>query len=131
LLQSILDFDVTPMLVCVFNENSVQQQILNLAGGAAQPNISGSQIESITVQIPKLELELAAFCEKHLATFQLISNLKAQNTQLRQARDLLLPKLMSGEIDMEEVSGTTYNIDESFDGSIAAEDEVVYQQTNK
>lgn len=61
----------------------------------------------------------------------MINRLQSQNNQLHQARDLLLPKLMSGEIDVEEVPATTYMIDESFEGSIAAEDEVVYQQTNK
>ena len=63
--------------------------------------------------------------------FELICVLRSQNTQLRQARDLLLPKIMSGEIDVEEIPGTIYNVDSYYEGSIAAEDEVTYQQTNK
>ena len=32
--------------------------------------------------------------------FELILNLKQQNTRLREARDILLPKLMNGQIEV-------------------------------
>lgn len=35
-----------------FQEGVAQTQVTNLAGGAAQPNISGGQIESIQLLIP-------------------------------------------------------------------------------
>lgn len=87
-------------------------------------------IEEATILLPEEET-LREFTIKVHNYLQMIAVIGAQNTQLRQARELLLPKLMSGEIDVEEISGTTYIEDESFEGSMAAEDEVVYQQTNK
>ena len=34
--------------------------------------------------------------------FKMIRNLKSRNNNLRQTRDLLLPKLISGELDVSE-----------------------------
>jgi type I restriction enzyme S subunit len=51
------------------------------------------------ITIPK-ETELRAFTEKVKPIFTLISTLGEQNTKLREARDILLPKLMSGQIEI-------------------------------
>jgi type I restriction enzyme S subunit len=86
-------------LFCFFNEPSAKQAIENLASGAAQPNISGGQIESIKLFYPQLPtvLEFGRSLKGH---FELIWNLKHQNTKLREARDILLPKLMNGQIEV-------------------------------
>lgn len=49
--------------------------------------------------IPK-ETDLKAFTEKVKPIFTLISTLGEQNSKLREARDILLPKLMNGEIEV-------------------------------
>jgi type I restriction enzyme S subunit len=100
LFRSKLNYDITPVLFVTFNQQSVKQQVLNLASGAAQPNISGGQIESITIKVPKDAILLQSFCKRGSETIQFISNLKAQNHQLQEARDILLPKLMNGEIEV-------------------------------
>lgn len=51
------------------------------------------------ITIPK-ETELKAFTEKVQPIFTLISTLGEQNTKLREARDILLPRLMNGEIEV-------------------------------
>ncbi|MBX7154271.1 MAG: restriction endonuclease subunit S [Bacteriodetes bacterium] len=51
------------------------------------------------ITIPK-ESELRAFTEKVKPIFTLISTLGEQNTKLREARDILLPRLMNGEIEV-------------------------------
>lgn len=51
------------------------------------------------ITIPK-ETELKAFTEKVKPIFTLISTLGEQNTKLREARDILLPKLMNGQIEV-------------------------------
>ena len=51
------------------------------------------------ITFPK-EKELKAFTEKVKPIFNLISNLGEQNTKLREARDILLPKLMNGQIEV-------------------------------
>lgn len=51
------------------------------------------------ITIPK-ESELKAFTEKVKPIFTLISTLGEQNSKLREARDILLPRLMSGQIEV-------------------------------
>lgn len=51
------------------------------------------------ITIPK-ETELRAFTEKVKPIFILISTLGEQNSKLREARDILLPKLMNGQIEI-------------------------------
>ena len=95
--ESKLGRDVTSLLLPFFNSKEAQASILNLAGGAAQPNISAKQIESIKLTIPP-ESILNAFLDEIENLFSLRLNLIDQNSRLTQARDLLLPKLMTGEI---------------------------------
>ena len=52
------------------------------------------------ITIPK-ETELKAFTEKVKPIFTLISTLGEQNSKLREARDILLPRLMNGKIEIE------------------------------
>ena len=77
-------------------------QINNVASGAAQPNISTSQIENIEILVPKAEI---------LTQFETLVNplymetmvLKEKIAILKQTRDLLLPRLISGEINVENL----------------------------
>jgi type I restriction enzyme S subunit len=43
---------------------------------------------------------LEEFAQEFEAPFNLILTLQKQNTKLREARDILLPKLMSGQIEV-------------------------------
>ncbi|MDX2248521.1 MAG: restriction endonuclease subunit S [Bacteroidia bacterium] len=56
-------------------------------------------IDEVKITIPK-ETELKAFTEKVKPIFTLISTLGEQNSKLREARDILLPKLMNGQIEV-------------------------------
>jgi len=56
-------------------------------------------IDEVKITIPK-ESELKAFTEKVKLIFTLISTLGEQNTKLREARDILLTKLMNGQIEV-------------------------------
>jgi type I restriction enzyme S subunit len=51
------------------------------------------------ITIPK-DAELKAFTEKVKPIFTLINTLGEQNSKLREARDILLPKLMNGQIEV-------------------------------
>jgi type I restriction enzyme, S subunit len=91
------DVDCTPFLYTFFRTEEAQKQVLNYAGGAAQPNISGKQLEGLQVLLPDRYIlkEYVKFC------FPLFENrlvLIDQNQKLKAARDLLLPKLMNGDI---------------------------------
>lgn len=69
----------------------------NHARGAAYPAVVAGDFERAEVLIPSKQL-LEAFNEVAEPTFSQVRNLRAQNQKLRAARDLLLPRLMSGEI---------------------------------
>jgi type I restriction enzyme S subunit len=56
-------------------------------------------IDEVKILLPT-ELEMKAFSEKVKPLFALITTLGEQNTKLREARDILLPRLMSGEIEV-------------------------------
>ncbi|HQG78524.1 MAG TPA: restriction endonuclease subunit S [Bacteroidales bacterium] len=86
-------------LFCFFNEPTAKNAVESLASGAAQPNISSGQLESIKLFYPRLET-LEEFGNSIKSDFELILNLKQQNTRLREARDILLPKLMNGQIEV-------------------------------
>ena len=81
---------------------SGQKQILNFAGGAAQPNISGDQILAVKNIIPAKDI---------LDKFELLSNnalsqilnFTRKNQLLKEARDILLPRLMTGMIDADDM----------------------------
>lgn len=86
-------------LFCFFNEPTAKNAVESMASGAAQPNISGGQLESIKLYYPKLKT-VTEFGNSINSHFELIWNLKKQNTKLREARDILLPRLMNGQIEV-------------------------------
>ncbi|MGD0754506.1 MAG: restriction endonuclease subunit S [Bacteroidales bacterium] len=86
-------------LFCFFNEPTAKDAVESLASGAAQPNISGGQIESIKLFYTKSET-VTDFGNSIKSHFELIWNLKQQNTKLREARDILLPRLINGQIEV-------------------------------
>lgn len=76
-----------------------REYVLSFRMGAAQENISQQVIKNLFVSIPK-ESNLKGFNAEMNPIYQLIKNLHQQNTKLREARDILLPKLMSGQIEV-------------------------------
>ena len=68
-----------------------------LAQGVAQANISGGQIESLEIPWPEIG-QRRRIADILSAYDDLIANNLLQNRRLAQARDVLLPRLMDGEI---------------------------------
>jgi len=76
-----------------------------IALGAAQQNINVTKLRSMPIIIPNKEL-IDEF-QKIIDTIYLdIKNLLMKNINLRRTRDLLLPKLISGELDVSELDIT-------------------------
>ena len=69
-------------------------------GGTAQPQITLESISGLTAMVPKEEL-LKRFNEIATSIFKQIDLFDDVNTNLRQTRDMLLPKLISGEIEVK------------------------------
>ena len=74
-----------------------KQGLVNLSQGAAQRNISQTIIRSYPMLMPQPGL-LNRFTNIIVPLLQQMLNLQLQSERLTQARDLLLPRLMNGEI---------------------------------
>lgn len=83
----------------LLSTDTYQTAIQNSALGSAQPNISASAIESIRAIIPTAEL-IESFGRIAQPMFEKILDNLAENETLKNTRDSLLPKLMSGEIEV-------------------------------
>ncbi len=71
--------------------------LVNHATGAGYPAVRPDDFERAAVTVPPNRL-LAGFHDATEPNFRLISKLEQQNAKLVEARDLLLPRLMNGEI---------------------------------
>jgi type I restriction enzyme S subunit len=69
---------------------------------AAVPGLSRRQAYGLPLLVPD-ETVLLKFQTIMQSLFPSLRNLRARNDNLRQTRDLLLPKLISGEIDVENL----------------------------
>ena len=80
--------------------NNIRQVINNYQMGAAQPHVYPKDINRIKTCIPPKELRIKA--NSILAKFHKeIDKLAQQNTLLIRQRDLLLPRLMSGKLEVK------------------------------
>lgn len=86
------------MLYLLFSLTNVQ----SIVTGAVQPKISQGNLNKVAVVIPSRK-DLDDFNSTIQPFFTQIRNLKAENERLTNIRDALLPKLMSGEIDVSNI----------------------------
>jgi type I restriction enzyme S subunit len=95
---SFADSSMTPYLHFVFCFLRDNKTIIdNMQKGAAQPHVYAKDINLMETCIPT-ENVLKSFEERASKYFDTISSLQSQIRHLTEARDRLLPKLMSGEI---------------------------------
>ena len=73
--------------------------LISMGKGAAQPNLSQDMIKNLEVVVPSSCL-LAKFDSKVKPLYRIMSYHSSQLRLLTEARDRLLPKLMSGEIEI-------------------------------
>lgn len=76
---------------------SKQKEIFGLQKGAAQPHVYPKDLMRLSVLSPPDKI-LGHFSDNTSPVFLMIKNLITQNKSLIQARDILLPRLMNGEI---------------------------------
>ncbi len=88
----------TESLWVLFKQTSVR----SIVTGAVQPKISQANLKSIQIVLPPIE-QLNAYNEHIQPMFATIRNNQDENSRLSALRDTLLPKLMSGEIDVSKV----------------------------
>jgi len=71
--------------------------IANRAKGATMPNLNGTVLKSVPILVAPRRLQ-DLYAEQTEPMAEMIETLAEQNQKLRAARDLLLPRLMSGEL---------------------------------
>ena len=80
-----------------FMAKDLKPLLEGMGGGATMANVNKSKFSGIKVVIPSKQL-LELFSDFAKPAFDQIENLTISNARLAQARDLLLPKLMNGEV---------------------------------
>lgn len=85
-------------LYTLFSQTSVNSIIT----GAVQPKISQASLKSIRVVLPPVYL-IEKFNEQIEPMFTLIRNNRDENKRLSALRDTLLPKLISGELNISKI----------------------------
>lgn len=81
---------------------NITKEMINISFGAAQQNLSQEVIKAYIVKFPNKEI-LLDFNKIIKPVFENIKNLLYKNQTLKQMRDLLLPRLISGGIDVEKL----------------------------
>ena len=82
---------------CLIQNN--QTAIYNFQKGSCQQHVNAKQVNSLEVIVP--DKNTIALFENRCATiFEKIASLDEQSKQAAEARDLLLPRLMNGEIQL-------------------------------
>ena len=77
----------------------IQPVIRNLQCGAAQPHVYPKHINKLCIIIPE-QKHIVDFCRMVSPYYEEVGKLKAQNNNLIKQRDLLLPRLMSGKLEV-------------------------------
>jgi type I restriction enzyme S subunit len=84
---------------------SLREHFNALAQGAAQQNISKEKVANTVAVIPTRAL-VDAFDLLAVPAFRQIQTLQRQISVLRRTRDLLLPRLLSGQLDVSSLPAT-------------------------
>ncbi|MBO4658550.1 MAG: restriction endonuclease subunit S [Prevotella sp.] len=95
---SFVDIKTTPFLhfvYCFLKDN--KKTIDNMQKGSAQPHVYAKDINAMNLNIPSIVI-LATFEKQAIKYYDSISTIQFQIRLLTEARDRLLPKLMSYEI---------------------------------
>jgi type I restriction enzyme S subunit len=98
-----LKTDIDDLVMGVFVESpSFVKIVQNMAGGAAQPNANAPILKQIEMICPEKSVQ-KKFRDLVIKLKDSQQTLLEQNQLLKEARDILLPRLMSGIIDVEGV----------------------------
>lgn len=92
-----------PFLWSLLKQKRIFDEIINRGQGSAQPNVSPTDIETIEIILPPTEI-INQFNIKCQSIFKLMINNSYEIIKLNRLRDILLPKLMSREIDVSKIN---------------------------
>ena len=98
-----------PILFSALYSPLIQEQIYARQSGTTVLGIRQTELRKVAVIVPLMELQISA-ARMLNNFFNAIETLQVKNDNLRQTRDLLLPRLISGEIDVENLDINTGEI---------------------
>lgn len=87
---------------CAFRSPEMRQKLASISNGVAQQNLSPIETAKLPWIVPPSNLR-NQFSEVTNGFFELAKILRLKNANLRTTRDLLLPKLISGELDVSHL----------------------------
>ena len=91
-----------PFIYLLTNSKDFLTDLRSRANSGVQVNLSSTEIKASKVLLPSKEVNVA-FSSITLPMFDTIINNQLENQSLSQLRDSLLPKLMSGELDVSNI----------------------------
>lgn len=91
-----------PFIYLLTNSTDFLVDLRSRANSGVQVNLSSSEIKASQTVLPSEEVN-NAFSEITLPIFEIIINNQLENQRLAQLRDVLLPRLMSGELDVSHI----------------------------
>jgi type I restriction enzyme S subunit len=100
-LRPLIEETYSFVYLSVANQGFVDAAVA-VAGGAAYPAVKQSDFEKIKITVPAPSL-IKQFSRTYNKNFEVISSLEKQNYLLQETRDILLPRLMTGMIDIETI----------------------------
>ena len=95
------DIGLLPLLYFIFRQPDIKLQMELIAKGTAQSNLSPAETLRLTMPFERKTAE--ALSRTLAPMYQTIISTTQESHSLSSLRDALLPKLMSGEIDVSEV----------------------------
>ena len=94
---SVVAHELVHSIFLLFQLSERVEEIRSMGSGSTYPEVSRGKFREFQIVVPPKRLA-ALFDEQATILLKQIRVLKQQNQKLRTARDLLLPRLMSGEI---------------------------------
>ena len=91
-----------PFIYCTLKMDEVYSEVIGRGQGSAQPNISANDVMTIPCVIPS-QKEIDDFNTFAEPIYTNIVKNQNENEKLANLRDSLLPKLMSGELDVSDL----------------------------
>lgn len=87
-------------LFCWLNSDAIQETFSNQTNGASQQFVGLTFMRRFKILVPKQDI-LEQFCNKVDSVIKAKTKLHNINQNLKQQRDLLLPRLMSGKLEVK------------------------------
>jgi len=88
---------------CFLDRKEIREYLMGVSVSATMPAISFKSFGQIKMVLPEISLQ-KKFHDYVDSIFELILSLETQNQRLKEALDILLPRLMKGMIDVEQMN---------------------------